>query len=307
MTRQTFIQTLNSPVTVCRPALPMDTSQVMALTREIWNGGDYVPYVWSEWLADPQGLLAVAEYGGRVAGLCKLTRLSEQDWWLEGLRVDPQLERRGIASRLFDYQLDTWQRIGRGALRLTTASFRKAVHHLCERTGFKKLGELMPYRAGPLPVGGIMVPPGESLFAALQPAEIPEALQYARRSPSLPLTYGLMDLGWRWAAPDENHLAHAVPRSMAWWWRGRDGLLVAYEDWEPDEAEKWLAISLLACGTGRISECLLDCRRLAALLGYPRLACTAPLRPELQPVLTSAGFEPEWDFSIYLFEKKSES
>jgi ribosomal protein S18 acetylase RimI-like enzyme len=80
----------------------MDTPEVMELTRTIWDGEDYVPHVWWEWFLDPRGLLAVAEYGGMVVGLGKLTQLSERDWWMEGLRVHPDFERRGIASHLND-------------------------------------------------------------------------------------------------------------------------------------------------------------------------------------------------------------
>ena len=47
---------LFSPVLVCRPALPMDTPQVLDLAKHIWEGHDYIPYVWNDWLADPQGV-----------------------------------------------------------------------------------------------------------------------------------------------------------------------------------------------------------------------------------------------------------
>jgi hypothetical protein len=60
---------------ICRPALPKDTGAVLEFTRHIWEGEDYIPEVWSEWLADHQGLLATAEYSGSVAGLCKLSQL----------------------------------------------------------------------------------------------------------------------------------------------------------------------------------------------------------------------------------------
>ena len=46
---------------VCRPALAKDTEEVMELCSHIWDGGDYIPQVWDEWLADPDGLLGVAE------------------------------------------------------------------------------------------------------------------------------------------------------------------------------------------------------------------------------------------------------
>ena len=47
---------------VCRPALPLDTPGMLLISRQIWEGDDYVPKVWSEWLFDPEGLLAVAEF-----------------------------------------------------------------------------------------------------------------------------------------------------------------------------------------------------------------------------------------------------
>ncbi len=47
----------------CRPARPSDTDDVLSLTRDIWGGGDYVPHVWRNWLADAEGQLTVAERG----------------------------------------------------------------------------------------------------------------------------------------------------------------------------------------------------------------------------------------------------
>jgi len=95
---------LNSHMAVhCRPALPSDTADVLELTSTIWEGQDNIPEVWENWLSDSTGLLAVAEYQGRVLGLSKLTRLSESDWWLDGLRVHPDFEGRGVASSMHDF------------------------------------------------------------------------------------------------------------------------------------------------------------------------------------------------------------
>ena len=96
---------------VCRPALPLDTRGMLELTSQIWEGDDYVPKVWQEWLFDPQGLLAVAEFRGKIVGIGKLTRLSKQDWWLEGLRVHPEFEGQRIASRIQSYLLEIWERL----------------------------------------------------------------------------------------------------------------------------------------------------------------------------------------------------
>jgi hypothetical protein len=78
----------------CRPAQVDDTPDVLELTHTIWEGEDYNPQVWQDWLADTQGLLAVAEHDGRVLGLGKLTCLAAGQWWLEGLRTHPEFERR---------------------------------------------------------------------------------------------------------------------------------------------------------------------------------------------------------------------
>ena len=124
-------------VLVCRPGLAMDTADVLALTRTIWEGHDYVPQIWSTWLIDSDGLLAVAQLGSHVVGLVKLSYLSPGEWWMEGLRVDPAYEGQRIASHLHEYVIDFWQRQGDGVVRLTT--YRPAVIHLCERTGFHTL------------------------------------------------------------------------------------------------------------------------------------------------------------------------
>jgi len=107
---------------VCRPARESDTKGVLELTRLIWDGGDYIPSIWKEWLQDKEGRLTVAEWEGRVIGLGKLTRLSPEDWWLEGLRTHPDFEGRGIATQVFYDLLAAWNNEERGKIRLATSS-----------------------------------------------------------------------------------------------------------------------------------------------------------------------------------------
>jgi GNAT superfamily N-acetyltransferase len=300
---------INVKTVVCRPALPKDTPDVMELTSKIWEGEDYVPMVWADWLADPQGLLAVAEYGGRVVGLGKLTLLAQGQWWLEGLRVHPEFEGRKIASHLHEYLVNVWLRTGDGTLGLGTASFRVPVQHLCERTGFEKIGEYTTYLAPVLRQG-----PSDtrlSSFIKLTLEDVPRAFEWVESSSSLGLSFGLMDLGWQWARPLPNHLAGAVKEGMAWWWRPEmagdqaspaAGLLVAGEDQEGEQTRPYL--HLVACPPEAMASCLKDFRRFAAELGYEQVAWMAPLHPDLQPALLAAGFERDWDASIYIYEKQ---
>jgi hypothetical protein len=288
-------QSLVSPAIVCRPALPMDTLQVMDLSSHIWEGHDYLPFVWEAWLAEPYGLLTVAEYGGRIAGVGKLTYLSPGQWWLEGLRVHPEFEGRGVASHINDYLLDIWQQNGGGTVRLTTSSERVKVHSLAAHRGFIKTGEYSVYGAASLqePV---------ERFTPLQSKDIPDALDLVLHSPVFSLQNGLMDYGWRWGVPCLEGLEMAVNAGHAWWWQGRRGVLAFWED--EDERRKYLVLHMLACPVERMPECLLDYRRLAGSLGYAAVEWIVPLNPELLSVIQEAGFKQSGDEVLYLFEKK---
>lgn len=284
-----------APALVCRPALPMDTAQVMELVSHIWEGHDYIPYVWEAWLADPQGLLAVAEYGGRIVGLDKLSYISPGQWWLEGLRVHPEFEGRGIASHLNDYLLAYWTQHGSGFVRFTTSSERVKVHRLTTHRGFVKIGDYAFYRASALaePV---------DVFKPVLREDIPDALQAIQQSPSLSLLNGLMDYGWRWAEPSREGLEWAVDAGYAWWWQGKRGVLAFWED--EDESRKYLVLHLIACPAEDIPACLLDLRRQAARSGYADLEWTVPLHPELLHWLEPAGFNRSWDELLFMFEKR---
>ncbi|MGE5223404.1 MAG: GNAT family N-acetyltransferase [Omnitrophica WOR_2 bacterium] len=278
----------------CRPALPKDTVDVIELTRHIWEGEDYVPFVWADWLADPQGLLAVAEYGGRVVGLNKLTHLGDGEWWMEGLRVHPDYGGRHIASHLHDYLLGYWKRTAGGVLRLITASYRLAVQHLCQRTGFHKAGEYSSFEAGSLPGQN-------SRWTPVRLEEANQAFAFARDSASIALCGNLMDLGWQFASPSAERIEQAASQGKAWWWRERQGLLILQQD---DEDTKNASFSLLACPVDEMGDVLKDFRGLAGSLGAERAAWLAPLQTQVISSLGSAGFERVWEDSVYLYEKR---
>jgi GNAT superfamily N-acetyltransferase len=285
-------------VLVCRPALPKDTAEVMALTSRIWDGHDYVPQYWQEWLDDPLGLLAVAEYGGRVVGLAKLSRYGDDQWWLQGLRVDPEFQGRGIASRLHHYILEHWERHLGGVLRLATSSARLPVHHLCDQTGVRKVGEYLSYVAPALdgPAGA---------FTRMAEGEAGQALDLIRRSELFWLGNGLVDLSWQWGELKEQHLVEAVREGRALWWAapaGESGALLVDVDDEDGQAELFLRVA--SCSQSDLHAILMDFRRLAAQRGCSRAAWMAPAGDGIRLALDSAGFVRDWDHSLYLYEKR---
>lgn len=283
-------------VTVCRPALPKDAPDMIELTSTIWEGKDYVPYVWDEWLVDYEGLLAVAEYGGRVVGLGKLTLLTSGEWWMEGLRVHPDYEGRGIGSRLNDYILEYWESNADGVIRLSTVSSREPVKHLSERSGFQVIGEFTFFKA---PVMGEKI----GNFRLLTLNDVQAALEFTSKSPTRNVTYGLMDLGWQWAEPSEQLFSEAVNRGQAWWWDHPIlglGLLTGRDDFYEASA---LYIQSLLCEQEAMVTCLQDVRRLGAAADYQKVGWIAPLLSDLVDTLDQAGFKRDWDESILIYEK----
>jgi GNAT superfamily N-acetyltransferase len=290
-----MLNTFSSSRVVCRPVLPSDVADVLEFTKFIWDGHDYIKYVWQDWLADPQGLLAVAEYGGHAVALGKVTYIAADQWWLEGLRVDPQVQGLKIGSHIFEYIDDWWIAHAGGALRLMTSSERFQVHHLCQRLGYEKLGEVKRYVAA-------ATPGAADSFKAVPENQVGDGMQFA--TANLAYCAGLVDSGWKFAEPDELSLAEQARRNELYWWRQGAGLLTYWEDAE--DGEKTLGLGFIACPTGSLQAMLMDIRRLARNRGFSSVLWHAPVREDVEAALQAAGYRSDWDGSAYLFGRKQE-
>ena len=288
-----------SPQVVCRPALPGDAADVLEFTKFIWEGHDYIKYVWADWLADPEGLLVVAEYGGHAVGLGKITLLSPGQWWLEGLRVDPKFQGLKIGSHIHEYLDAWWHEHGGGAIRLMTSWERVQVHHLSARMGFDKLGEVRAYAAQADETAG-------DAFEAVAAEDAKWALDFA--AVRLPDYNGLIDWGWEFSEPDEPVLKQKAEQGRLWWWRPAQsdvpagGLLALWED--SDEGERVMGIAFAAVERGSLRAMMEDARRLARRLGFARALWLAPALPWVESALKEAGFETDWDGTGWLYGKK---
>ncbi|HSR21593.1 MAG TPA: GNAT family N-acetyltransferase [Anaerolineales bacterium] len=293
---------------VCRPALPSDTADVLEFTRRIWDGRDYIHWVWDEWLADPKGLLISAQFGPRVIGIAKITPVFPGQWWLHGLRVNPDYHGLKIGSHLHDYLDRWWLQHGDGMLRLLTSTQRVQVHRLCERTGYRRVGQVTAYRrllardAGGAADGTMGKEAGtaRARFEPVLPEMLAEALDFSREW--LVHTEGLMDTGWRFVRPDEASLADRVRQSHLHWWRGREGLMATWEG--DDDDGPVLGIGLAAVRDASMLAALLqDCVSLADGIPVGALFWLAPAEAAVQSALKTAGYVTDEDSGV-LFEKR---
>jgi hypothetical protein len=51
-----------------RPVRPGDRAAVEAIAAQVWDGEDYLPQVFDDWLADPEGLFCAATIHDRLIG-----------------------------------------------------------------------------------------------------------------------------------------------------------------------------------------------------------------------------------------------
>ena len=281
------------PRVVCRPAIPSDWNDVLEFTKFIWGGHDYIQYVWEDWLLDGRGLLAVAEYGRHAVALGKLSYVVANQWWLEGLRVDPKYQGLKLSSRMFEYLDAWWQQNAGGAIRLMTNSERVQVHHLCARLGYDKIGEVKAYVATALE--------GAHGFRQVPESGVDDALRFA--SAHLGYCFGLADLGWKFVAPDRSVLEEMV-RHGRLWQSGR-GLVGFWED--EDDGQRTMGLAFAACEPGSLTALLNDIRRLAGELGYSSVLWHAPVDEGVLEAAEKAGFESEYPGSAFLFGKSRES
>ena len=295
---------------ICRPAIERDLEEIKEFCKTIWDGHDYVPDVIDDWFHDPQGrgLFAVAEYQGHAIACSKITWLAEGQWWLEGFRVDPNYQGLKVGSLIHHYVDQWWLEHGDGSLRLMTNSKNKSVHHLCESTGFTKLFEVRGYKAEPLDGHADIF-----ISAANSDTDLPSMIAFAQASSSMSITNYVVDFGWRcvrFAPTQEAALTSFLSpssnfESNCFWWRGRKGLLITWDDFDSGQEKATMGIGVLACELEDMSALLLDIRYLAAEQRKTSVFWIAPVHQQVELALQQAGYSSDWDHTVYVFEKAS--
>src|SRR5258707_15674731 len=91
---------------IIRQARLEDRAAMDSISARTWGGDDYLSDVLDDWLADPQGYFYVAEQSdnNQILGMARLVCLGADEWWLEGMRVDPDHYGQGI-GRLLHHHL----------------------------------------------------------------------------------------------------------------------------------------------------------------------------------------------------------
>ncbi len=116
-----------------------DFESIEEIGKLTWEGHDYLPRVFHEWLDD--GNFFVVDVNGKAVATAKLTVLPCGVGWMEGLRVHPSYRGRGYANDLHDFLISYGKELSeRGiisSLMFATHRENGASIHLGYKRGFK--------------------------------------------------------------------------------------------------------------------------------------------------------------------------
>lgn len=79
-----------------RPLRASDKDALMAISAKIWEGDDYLPHSFDDWVSDPDGVFNGCFLDGRLIGCGRVGFLAPGHAWLEGLRKDPDAGVSGV-------------------------------------------------------------------------------------------------------------------------------------------------------------------------------------------------------------------
>lgn len=145
---------------VIRPVRPVDRERVVELCRDIWDGHDYVPRVFDDWVSDSASAFQAAEVDGIVVGLQRLRPYASGVLWYEGLRVASSHRRQGLARHMLLAAVGQAREQDFHEIRLATGN--PAAAHLFEEVGFVRLQDNRWWKGGRVEGGESPRIPGPS-------------------------------------------------------------------------------------------------------------------------------------------------
>ena len=76
-----------------------DKSEISELCKNIWNGNDYLPVEWNDWINNSKCSFIIADLENEIVAVYHVYSFNSEIW-LESLRVKEQYRHQGIANYL---------------------------------------------------------------------------------------------------------------------------------------------------------------------------------------------------------------
>ncbi len=128
-----------------REAIDSDKDTVLDFCKNTFEWGDYIDRIWDSWINDPSGLLLVTEINyknkskGHPIALARISACPNNLSWIEGLRVNPEYRKQGIATSLLEYMLNFGIEKGYTDISAIVSTQNILSQKILEKQGFFKL------------------------------------------------------------------------------------------------------------------------------------------------------------------------
>jgi ribosomal protein S18 acetylase RimI-like enzyme len=285
-----------------RAARPEDREAVLAFCQQTWEWGDYIEYVWEEWLNNPQGKLFVATKDGQPVAVANMRMLNKTEAWFEGMRVDPRFRQHGIASALFDAQMAEARHRGATTARLITESTNTTSIRLLERSSMHRIGAYVIYRAV------AATTPTKRSYALetpvlATPADLDDIIDYLNTSNIFPAIGGLYYQGFTAYTITHDLLFEKITAQQVYIlrrWDRLDGLGIA----EPRSGhqDKHLFIGYIDGTTESISMIAYALRHFLPDLGLESITAHVPDLMMVRDAFVGAEYESDGKI-FYTYER----
>ena len=299
-----------------RLARPDDRGAVLRFASTTWDGWDYIPEVWDDWVVPSSGIALVATVQaplngdeprdaegapltvGQPIALTRVVMLSETEAWVEGIRVDPRVRGMGVATDLQTAELHWIAAHDGNVVRYMTAANNIGSQRLGAHHGLLEIGRLRKYGGSDRRDGA--VPPPAAVAALSDVGKVPDsAWPRVRDDATLAAAHGLYQYRpWAFQELTEDRFRRHVARDEVLFFASEAG---------------WAALivnrSLFAAGEMHVACALGDGDALFDLLtslGRPGIHLPDPDPPLLRGLaerFAAAGYVPA-DFVAIVVERR---
>ena len=259
-----------------RPVRPADRDRMLELTSDVWEGRDYIPRVFDDWVSEAGAAFQAAELDGIVVGLQRLRPYAPGLVWYEGLRVASTHRRRGMARAMLTSAIAEAREQGFREMRLATGN--PTAVQLFESAGFERLVDVRWWI-------GVRVEGGES--ARIPGSEQAEKLWSAVVDSAGLELYGGVTADFNGARDlGADELGRLAETGMLRAGPGGRAIAALREPWSNS-----LAVALVAGRGGALRELLLALRFEADADGLEHVSIALPRNHPADEDLRSSGYD----------------
>jgi len=226
--------------------------------------------------------------------------ISDDEAWLEGIRVDPAHQREGFGRVLTSRALVAAREHGAAVARLITSSDNEASQGMFARFGFVRVAEMVRFRGEALVQNDAVE---ATALARPGPDDFERIWEWLVQSNLAPLTGGLEYADWQARALTEpllrGYLAAGQVRLIEEW-GAIQALAIAVQtapEWDRTPTLAVRYIDGLADAIGRLA---LSLRAEAASPGYARVELWLPDLLILRDAMAGAGYEGDDEVMLVL-------